>query len=136
MKPIVPNTPNFIDVLLHFFVCSGPHPRQHAPAVKEDIATMISHGVLVQERPGDDNSLCTVTPLGVQWVRRLCNVPLPTEADLEDKCLVHGCTNHKHEGTFIGDLCAPCYALLTSGVLRQHGDTFLFLHYLNEELKK
>ena len=32
-----------------------------------------------------------------------------------DKCLVAGCTNHKNEGKFIGDLCSPCHTMLMLG---------------------
>jgi len=32
-----------------------------------------------------------------------------------EKCLVKGCRNHKHEGHFVGDLCAPCYQMLHDG---------------------
>lgn len=29
------------------------------------------------------------------------------------KCLVRDCENRKGQGEFIGDLCAPCYYVLT-----------------------
>ncbi len=29
------------------------------------------------------------------------------------KCLVRGCTNHTDEGGFVGELCVPCYHLVT-----------------------
>lgn len=32
---------------------------------------------------------------------------------MTDKCIVKGCTNHKDEGEFVGDLCLPCYLMLT-----------------------
>lgn len=31
------------------------------------------------------------------------------------KCLVKGCTNHSHEGIFIGELCKPCHIMLSEG---------------------
>jgi len=31
------------------------------------------------------------------------------------KCIVEGCTNHQHEGAFVGDTCRPCYAMITTG---------------------
>ncbi len=34
---------------------------------------------------------------------------------MTDKCIVHGCQNHKHQGSFEGGLCAPCYRMLTTG---------------------
>jgi len=33
------------------------------------------------------------------------------------KCIVYGCVNHNNEGQFIGELCAPCYAMITSGII-------------------
>ena len=32
-----------------------------------------------------------------------------------EKCIVKGCQNHRHEGRFVGDLCAPCHGMLTEG---------------------
>lgn len=32
-----------------------------------------------------------------------------------DKCIVLGCSNRRGEGGFIGDLCSPCYFILTTG---------------------
>lgn len=43
-------------------------------------------------------------------------------------CIVHGCVNHRHQGRFIGDLCAPCHAYITSGRV---GPTTSFLGKLN-----
>ncbi len=31
------------------------------------------------------------------------------------KCIVFGCSNHKHEGTFEGDMCLPCFRYITTG---------------------
>jgi len=31
------------------------------------------------------------------------------------KCIVKGCTNKSSEGKFIGQLCSPCYEILTTG---------------------
>ena len=44
------------------------------------------------------------------------------------RCIVHGCVNHRHQGRFIGDLCAPCHAYITSGRV---GPTTSFLGKLN-----
>ena len=40
------------------------------------------------------------------------------------KCIVKGCENHKHQGTFVGDLCFPCHEMLITGKLG-HGNTFI-----------
>jgi hypothetical protein len=31
------------------------------------------------------------------------------------KCIVLGCPNHRGEGRFVGDLCAPCFAFVALG---------------------
>lgn len=33
----------------------------------------------------------------------------------EQKCVVQNCENHKHEGSFNGDLCSPCYQFIAHG---------------------
>ncbi len=42
------------------------------------------------------------------------------------RCIAHGCTNHKHEGTFIGNFCAPCHNAITSGIMSPYGTSFLY----------
>ena len=42
----------------------------------------------------------------------------------ENMCIVKGCKNTKNQGEFIGDLCLPCYNMLTTGVIGR-GDTFI-----------
>jgi len=34
---------------------------------------------------------------------------------MNQKCIVNGCGNYSSEGSFIGDLCYPCYMALTTG---------------------
>ena len=34
---------------------------------------------------------------------------------MSSKCITHGCPNHKNQGSFIGDMCAPCSNMLISG---------------------
>lgn len=34
---------------------------------------------------------------------------------MSKKCIVHGCNNESHQGTFHGDICAPCYRMITEG---------------------
>ena len=40
------------------------------------------------------------------------------------RCIVHGCINHRHQGRFIGDMCAPCHTYITTGKV---GPTTSFL---------
>jgi len=51
---------------------------------------------------------------------------------MADKCIVKGCPNRKDQGGFIGDLCCPCYEMITTGKIK-HGMTFI--HDLFTELK-
>jgi hypothetical protein len=48
----------------------------------------------------------------------------------ESKCLTKGCGNHRHQGKFIGDLCAPCNSYITTGNV---GPTESFLGDLQRE---
>ena len=48
--------------------------------------------------------------------------------NVDSFCIVHGCVNRRHQGRFIGDLCAPCHAYITSGRV---GPTASFLGKLN-----
>jgi hypothetical protein len=41
--------------------------------------------------------------------------PLYTHPVKEQKCVVQNCENHKHEGSFNGDLCSPCYQFIAHG---------------------
>lgn len=33
---------------------------------------------------------------------------------MSDKCIIHGCVNHKDQGTFVENLCTPCYEFITT----------------------
>ncbi len=51
-------------------------------------------------------------------------------------CIVHGCSNFKHQGRFEGNICAPCYAHITTGLV---GSTTSFIGDLamqNQSLKE
>ena len=62
-------------------------------------------------------------------------------AEDKTKCLVHGCRNRKDQGGFVGNLCVPCYEMLTTGKLGSN-DTFIHrmaaihLEQLNEIMKE
>lgn len=67
------DSPNNIDILLHFYCTLGvPHPRQGAPAVDEAIKEMVDDGVL---RAGATSF--QITNLGRAWVTALCSTPKP-----------------------------------------------------------
>lgn len=41
------------------------------------------------------------------------------------KCLVYGCPNHDNEERFVGNLCAPCHKMLTTGDIAIHNGNFI-----------
>jgi hypothetical protein len=41
------------------------------------------------------------------------------------KCLVKGCHNRRDQGTFVGDLCAPCHEAIVGGHVRSPGCGFI-----------
>ena len=50
----------------------------------------------------------------------------------EKKCIVYGCENYKGEGAFIGDICYPCYQMITTG---SDNPSTNFIHKLFKENK-
>ena len=55
---------------------------------------------------------------------------------MSEKCIVFGCTNKKSQGSFVGDICAPCYKIITDGDLKQPSTNFIHkLAQENERLK-
>lgn len=62
----------------------------------------------------------------------------------DQKCLVHGCTNRKSQGTFIGELCSPCHFNLTTGsygpsnayFVKDFNKSIDTLEIFEEEIKK
>lgn len=53
--------------------------------------------------------------------------------DITSKCIVFGCNNHKGEGFFVGDLCAPCHNHISTGRV---GKTESFLGGMKEMIEK
>jgi hypothetical protein len=41
------------------------------------------------------------------------------------KCIVMGCLNHSDGGQMIGELCAPCHEMLTTGKVHHTNSTFI-----------
>lgn len=50
---------------------------------------------------------------------------------MNKKCIVYGCSNHDNEGSFIGDLCGPCYNYLSKGKI---GPTDSFLGIIRNKI--
>ena len=44
---------------------------------------------------------------------------------MSDKCIVFGCTNRKGEGKFVGDICAPCFHIITQGDTKHPSTNFI-----------
>ncbi len=40
------------------------------------------------------------------------------------ECTLKGCHNKKSKGKFIGDICNPCYKMITTGEI-EYGSTFI-----------
>ena len=52
------------------------------------------------------------------------------------KCIVSGCSNHRENGKFVGDLCSPCHEYITTGKIG-YTDSFLgALASENESMRK
>jgi len=52
---------------------------------------------------------------------------------MKEKCIVKGCNNKKTEGEFVGDICRPCYEMLTTGDISKPSTNFLHKLYLAYE---
>lgn len=53
-----------------------------------------------------------------------------------NKCMIKGCTNKKIEGNFIGDMCVPCYDMITKGQMNPSNNFIYKLWIEYEELNK
>jgi len=73
MKTI--ETPNNIDVLIHYHCSPEPHPRVDAPAIVGAIEDLTSVGAL-EVREGK----LRTTKMGEAWLKALCKVPPPRQA--------------------------------------------------------
>jgi len=49
------------------------------------------------------------------------------------KCIVFGCTNHSNQGDFMGEMCAPCRTMLTTGKV---GPTDSFIGQMHYDLEQ
>ena len=43
----------------------------------------------------------------------------------DDSCIVFGCSNKKYQGEFVGNICYPCYNIITTGDTNQRSDNFI-----------
>jgi hypothetical protein len=68
-------TPNLIEVLLHCYVSPEPHPRIHAPAVREALDWLHDRDLVYAK---SDRYATTVR--GEAWIEMLLATPLPSMA--------------------------------------------------------
>jgi len=62
--------------------------------------------------------------------------PFPTEGQ-DEECIVAGCKNRKSQGKFVGDICSPCYEMITTGNVNINSTNFISsLNSKFKELKK
>jgi hypothetical protein len=73
-------TPSDIEVLLHYNTIGTPHPRIHAPAVRQGIEWFVRMDVLA---PTVDEGAYELTPRGKALLSLLCNTLMPTPAWLD-----------------------------------------------------
>jgi len=65
-------TPNELEILIHYYICSEKHPRFDAPAVREAIDMFI--GLDVLKRVTNQYYL---TRRGKVWLRMILETPCP-----------------------------------------------------------
>jgi len=68
------NTPNDIEILIHYAVCPEQHPRFEAGAVQETIRRFLGEGIFVKigER-------IKVTTKGRVWIKMILDTPYPEQ---------------------------------------------------------
>ena len=74
-------SPNNIEVLLHCYTSPSPHPRAHAPSVKDALKAFENCGVI---EPGEEEGVFVTRPLGNAWVRALCLTAIPRSAFIDE----------------------------------------------------
>lgn len=74
------DTPNNIDVLLHYHVSSSVHERFDAPAVQDAVDKLQKAGA-IEPAIDAEGKMCRgyyqTTPLGKAWIKALCNTEIP-----------------------------------------------------------
>jgi hypothetical protein len=65
-------TPNDLEVLIHYYVSQAPHPREHAPAVREAVKMYLNLKVFEVVDYG-----FRVTEKGQAWLRLILDTPQP-----------------------------------------------------------
>ena len=71
-------TPNAIEILIHCYCTPEPHPRQHAPAVAEELEHMELNGLI--EKIDDRTNAYRTTERGNAHIQQLCQLAWPVKA--------------------------------------------------------
>ncbi len=71
------NTPNDIEVLLHFCCCASEHPRHYAPAVAETIERYLKDEILKPKNNTQNNY--ELTDKGYAWLNCILNTEYPNK---------------------------------------------------------
>jgi len=75
-------TPNNIEILIHYYTCPEPHPRFDSPAVKGAINRFIEDHIF--ELDHTKPSTIRVSPKGKAWIKMILLTPYPKRAWIDD----------------------------------------------------
>lgn len=80
-------TPHNVDVLMHYYTSPEPHERAENEGVQETIRSLCELGAMeIHPCTGKPRT----TPLGIAWIKAICNVPRPRFAFLDEQGRVVG----------------------------------------------
>ena len=79
-------SPNDIEVLIHCYLHSYPHPRIDTPEVRDIINWFRDHGIV--DATGENTY--TTTDKGAAWLQMIFNTPFPTKAWVDENGEVIG----------------------------------------------
>ena len=66
--------------------------------------------------------------------KRNCQYVENGKVKTNQECIVYGCTNKKYEGNFVGDMCVPCFNMITNGTPEQPSNNFIHQLYKRKKL--
>ena len=73
-------TPLNIEVLMHSYTTPGPHPRSHAPAVRDSLKELCAEGAIEPDGEAMTELCFRATEKGKAWIAAICAVPPPIQA--------------------------------------------------------
>ena len=79
------------------------------------------------------NADVTHSPNTAGLLRRVAETIEGLHRASRKKCIVKGCTNHSDEGLFHGEMCMPCYKMITEGVFSCGNTIFHDLEHKREQ---